>query len=133
MQFILEELLPLRLRRRTLEALNRGALLSWISQDSVFEAPAFSLDPLHQAAGPDKFGGQQTEPEKNNQHSRPGSNQHNAPCQEQGESSDDKEDAADLLDRAKDHGPLRNQLSGGEGGILTLAYSDCQPLSAISK
>jgi hypothetical protein len=28
-----------------------------------------------------------------------------------------------VLDRAEDHGTLGNRLSGGEGGILTPAYS----------
>jgi hypothetical protein len=46
----------------------------------------------------------QAEPEKNHQHSRPGSDQHNDTYQEQGESSNDEEEAADLLNGAGDHG-----------------------------
>src|SRR5260370_41776430 len=83
------------------------------------QTAAFVLDAVHQAARQNKFRGQQAEPEKNHQHSRPGRDQHKSTSQEQGESSNDEEDPADLLDGAEDHRILRNRLSGGEGGIRT--------------
>src|SRR5439155_2135136 len=49
----------------------------------------------------------------------PGSDEHDATHEQQGESSNDEENSADLLDRAEDHVPLGNRLSGGEGGIRT--------------
>src|SRR5258708_7917743 len=97
----------------------RCFLLLSLAQDEVLQAPAFVLDALHQTARPDKFSGQQTRPEKNHPHSRRASGQHNATCQEQGGSSHDEEDPADLLDRAEDHGPPGKRLSGGEVGIRT--------------
>src|SRR5260370_41762453 len=86
---------------------------------AVDQTSAFPFETIHQAARPDKFGGQQTQPKKNHQQSRSGSDEHNATCQQQGESSDDEENSADLLDRAENHVPLGNRLSGGEGGIRT--------------
>jgi hypothetical protein len=78
------------------------ASLFFGDRKAVNQTSAFVLDALHQAARPNKFSGQQAQSEKNHQHSRPGSNQHNATNQEQGKSSNDEEDAADLLDRAED-------------------------------
>ena len=74
-------------------------------------------DAVHQAARPNEFRGQQAEPEKNHQHSRSGRDKHHDAYQQQGETSDDEEDSADLLNRAEDHLSLRQKLSGGEGGI----------------
>jgi len=74
---------------------------------AVNQATAFVLDAFNQAARPNKFRRQQGEPEKNHQYSRPGSGQHNATCQQQGESSNNEEDPADLLDSAENHQTLR--------------------------
>ena len=74
-------------------------------------------DAVHQAARPNKFRGQQTEPEENHQHAWPGRDKHYDAYQQQGKTSDDEEDSADLLNRAEDHLSSRQKLSGGEGGI----------------
>src|SRR5260370_29365542 len=94
-------------------------LLLLRTQHSFLKAQALALHPVHQAARPDKFCREQTHPEKNHQHAGAGSNEHNHTGQEQGETSDDEENSAYLLNRAEDHAPLLDQLSGGEGGILT--------------
>src|SRR5260370_24597673 len=97
----------------------RTASLFLGDRKAVNQTPALVLDAVHQTARPNKFSGQQTKPEKNHEHSRPSSYQHNATSQKQGESSNDEEDPAELLDRAERHRPLRKRLSRRTGEILT--------------
>ena len=74
--------------------------------DGMTNALTFAFDAIHQAPSPDEFGGEQAEPEKDDNHSGARSDEHDDASQEQCESSDDEEDPADLLDRAEDHEAL---------------------------
>src|SRR6266852_3604041 len=93
--------------------------LHFLAQNDVLEAIAFALDPLHEPAGPHKFSCEQTQSEKNHQPARPGRNKHNGTGKQKSKTSYDSKDAANLLDRAEEHGVFGKRLCGGEGGIRT--------------
>src|SRR5712691_9984977 len=88
-------------------------------QNDVLEAIAFALDPLHEPAGAHKLGCEQTQSEKNHRPTRPGRYKHNGTDKQKSKTSYDSKDAANLLDRAEDHGVCGKWLCGGEGGIRT--------------
>jgi len=69
----------------------------------VANALTFAFEAVHQAAGPDKFGGEQAQAENDDNKSGAGSDQHDETSQEQCKSSNDEKNAADLLNRSKDH------------------------------
>jgi|HubBroStandDraft_6_1064221.scaffolds.fasta_scaffold154883_1 hypothetical protein len=74
--------------------------------DRIFQPPALLFIPIHQPARAHKFRSQQTEAEKNHQHSQSWWDQQYDSSQKQSKSSDHKEHPADLLDRAEDLQPL---------------------------
>lgn len=77
-----------------------------LAEDDIFQLPALRFIATHQPARPHEFRGQQTETEKNRQHSRSRRNQQYDSSQKQSKSCYHKEHPADLLDRAEDLQPL---------------------------
>jgi hypothetical protein len=82
--------------------------------DGVADASALVLDAVHEALGPDEFGGKQAQSEKN--HKPPGSwsDQHYDTNQQKREAAYYARDAANLFDGAKEHeafwkGPLEEK------------------------
>jgi hypothetical protein len=80
-----------------------GGFLFAGAPNSVANTVAFTFEAVHQTASPNELNGKKAETEKNYQESWTGSDQHYETCQQQSESSDDKENAANLLNRSKDH------------------------------
>jgi hypothetical protein len=78
-----------------------------LSHYGVSPFSALTLDAVHKAASPDEFCGEQAQAKQNHDQPRPRSDEHRHACQQQGKSSDNEEDSADLLNRAEDHGTLR--------------------------
>ena len=104
---------------KTCILLSKPACLFFGDCKTVHQTSTFMFEAFHQSACPNKFRSEQSESKKNHQHSRSRSDQHDDASKKQSEPGNDKENAADLLDRAEDRGPLGKQLSGGEGGIRT--------------
>jgi hypothetical protein len=78
-------------------------LFLWLAPDRVFPFPAFSFDAVHEAARPYKFSCKQAQAKENCNQTGPGGHKHHQTCQQQGKSSDNEENSADLLNGTEDH------------------------------
>jgi hypothetical protein len=73
-------------------------------------ALSFAFDAIHQAPRPDEFGSEQAETEKDDDHAGARSDEHDDANQEQGEPSDDEEDAANLFDSMQTHADTQKKV-----------------------
>ena len=74
-----------------------------LAENGILETFGLALETIHDATRPHKFSREQAQSEENYGSARPGSENHNHSQQKQGEPGEDQKNAANLLDRLKEH------------------------------